>query len=173
MNLFSAKTIGLYGLAIASAIGFFNVVTNYGEANIAAPIDIAGNYAIDTANLPDCLHNKSILLKLQQSGIFLNASLVENRQDLALTRETPTLSGRFHDRQVELTGKLPSQICPQAQLRIVGSIVKSSANTNLPPQLQGRLWLTTGDGNSKSIELPVTNFTAIARSAQRPKTLSH
>ena len=50
MNLFSAKSIGLYSLAIGSAIVFFQVVTSYGEANIKAPISIAGDYLINAQN---------------------------------------------------------------------------------------------------------------------------
>jgi hypothetical protein len=172
MNIFSARSIGLYTVAIGSAIGFFNLVTSYGEANIKAPIAVAGNYLIASQDLPGCLQHKAVLLKLQQSGVYLNASLmtidVANNSDLqnitdraATTSSTnlrPTFSGRLHDnRQLDLSGSLPPASCPvPAQLRISGSIVSSSPTDG---KLRGQLWLTNKDGVQGS---PV-NFTAIVQ----------
>jgi hypothetical protein len=158
MNIFSAKSIGLYSLAIASAIGFFQLVTSYGEANIKAPISITGNYLITATNSPACLHQKSLLLKLQQSGIYLNASLVNNRQEpTTIADSQPTFSGRLEDRQLSLIGLLPKAICPESlQLRMVGSIAKISDPTDLDRKLQGQIWLTSQDRHQTS---PV-DFTA-------------
>lgn len=146
MNLFSAKSIGLYSLAIGSAIVFFQVVTSYGEANIKAPISIAGDYLINAQNLPDCLQKQPLFLRLQQSGIYLNASLVKVR-DIA---SRPTFSGRLSDRatspplrQLNLSGLLPTSICPQpSQLRLAASVSKSGANAKV---MRGQLWLSSSD----------------------------
>jgi len=137
MNHFSAKSIGLYILAIGSAIGFFQIVTSYGEANIKAPIAVAGNYLITAPSLPGCLRDKQLFLRLQQSGIYLNASLTSDRQDLT---SRPTLSGRLNIRQLDVSGSLPAAICSPSQLRLAGSFAKSTVAN---PRLQGQLWLTS------------------------------
>jgi hypothetical protein len=159
MNVFSAKSIGLYSLAIGSAIGFFQIVTSYGEAHIKAPISVAGNYLITAQNLPDCLQQKQLVLKLQQSGVYLNASIVKDKQDLTNNRDTrPTFSGRLQARQLNLSGTLPPEICPQSsQLQIAGTITNTRTATDSPlvkdretlrerqQLLKGKLWLATGN----------------------------
>ena len=149
MNIFSARSIGLYSLAISGAIGFFQVVTSYGEANIKAPISISGNYLITAQNLPDCLQNRTLILNLQQSGIYLNGILVSDRGETTKPKDPlPTLSGKLQNRHLSLTGllRLPMTMChPKSQLRIVGSIVKMSSAIDKTPQLQGQIWLTSPD----------------------------
>jgi hypothetical protein len=185
MNVFSVKSIGLYSLAILSAIGFFHLVTRYGEANLKAPIAVAGNYLIAGQDLPGCLQHKALLLRIQQSGIYLNANLITidgavgkdivktidrpaaNTQDLR-----PTLSGRLSNRvisalpnQLELSGTLPPQICPfPSQIRVVGSIASIDAPIyNRTPQLKGQLWLTS---QTTPQSLPI-EFTGIIQPATR------
>ncbi len=160
MNHFSARSIGLYILAIGVAIGFFQVVTSYGEANIKAPIAIAGNYPIAAPSLPGCLQHKRLFLRLQQSGIYLNASLTTDRLD---TMSRPTFSGRLSDRQVNLSGILPATICPaSSQLRIAGSIVKT---TSASQKLQGQLWLT-----SPNIPVAPVDFTGVLQPSTQSST---
>jgi hypothetical protein len=143
MNIFSAKSIVIYSLAIGGSMAFFQLITSYGEAKIKAPIAITGIYRLDTTTtLPDCLQGKRLLLNVQQSGQYLNASPIEDRST-ALTpisgsntaRDTRlALSGRLRDRQFELSGKLPTEICPQhADFRMIGSFIDR--------KLQGKLWL--------------------------------
>jgi hypothetical protein len=153
MNIFSAKSIGLYSLAIGSSIVFFNFVTSYGEANIKAPISITGNYLITAENLPECLHHKQLLLKLEQSGIYLNASLVDDRQGMTTISENlPTLSGRLHDRELNLGGLLPTSICPELLQLRMKSLVKIRSATDRKQQLQGQVWF---DRQSRSATPPV------------------
>jgi hypothetical protein len=172
MTLFSAKSIGLYSLAIGSAIGFFNIVTSYGEANLKAPILVAGNYLITAQNLPDCLQQKQLLLKIQQSGRYLNASLSTDRQPSSSSDDTrPTFSGRLQDRQLDLIGLLPTNICPQgSQLQISGLLVKTDSKTVKEPtkpnpdrQLQGQLRSIDRD-NQKSRSV---NFIGIRQQSTR------
>jgi hypothetical protein len=146
MNSFSLKSIGLYSLAIGSAIVFFHAITSYGEAKIKAPIAIAGNYLITAPKLPDCLHNKQLLLTLQQSGIYLNASLSNNLQKtLSISDSHPTLSGRLQARKLNLSGQIPTTICPQlSQLQIAAAIAKidTTIDKNIS-KLRGRLSFST------------------------------
>jgi hypothetical protein len=178
MNVFSARSIGLYSLAIGSAIGFFQIVTSYGEANIKAPIAVTGNYSIAAQNLPGCLQHKPLLLKLQQSGIYLNANLAIDRVETTASKDIrPTFSGRLRDlkasvdskQQLDLSGILSTTICPQiSQLRMAGSITKISAPADRNLQLQGQLWLTSKDSPQAS---PV-DFTATLQPSTQ-STQSH
>ncbi len=154
MNTFSAKSIGLYSLAIACSIAFFQVITTYGEAHVRAPIAVTGNYAIAARNLTECLADRQLSLDLQQSGVYLTARLVDRRTTIATTaNSSPTLSGRLIDRQLTLDGLLPTSICPSvSRLRIAGTIDSQQ-------QLQGQLWLTPERFESIPTP-PPTTFTA-------------
>ncbi len=153
MKNFSARSLGLYSLAIGGSIAFFLLITSYGEAHIKAPLAITGRYSIVDRNLPNCLQNKQLLLDLQQSGIYLNASLVENSGNATSTTTRPTLSGQLSDRQLNLSGPLPIAICPQlTSVRIVGTIATTG-------HLQGQIWLTNKQSNVQSAS-ETSEFTA-------------
>lgn len=164
MNVFSLKLVGLYSLAIGATIVFFHTVTSYGSANLKAPISIEGNYLLNDQKLPGCLQHKTLLLKLQQSGIYLNASLVEidrlvgvdtNKlvdKDLSTNRNIrPTLSGKLVQsastlptQTFRLIGLLPTAICAQSsQLDISGSLAEKLIPSQ-PQQLQGQLAISNG-----------------------------
>jgi hypothetical protein len=189
MNVFSARSIGLYTLAIGSAIGFFHLVTSYGEAHLKAPISVAGNYLIANRDLPGCLQHKTLLFNIHQSGIYLNASIIAidvantdipeitGRSATTSTPEIrPTFSGRLHeDRQLDLSGSLLVPGCPvPSQLRIAGSLAKplpgkiTTGSPSTDGQLQGKLWLTNKDRPQGS---PV-DFTATIQTSSKA-TQSH
>ncbi len=179
MNVFSAKSIGVYALAIGSAVGFFNLVTSYGEANIKAPQAIAGNYPLIAENLPGCLQRKALLFNIQQSGIYLNANLTtidvvkpaaasapENRST-PKTDSRPTFSGRLQGQQLDLSGLVPITICPiPSQLRLSGTFARSGDRHG--QKLLGKLWLADRTQPQGS---PV-NFTATQQPLV-PATSSH
>lgn len=163
MNVFSLKLVGLYSLAIGATIVFFHTVTSYGSANLKAPISVEGNYLLNDQKLPGCLQGKTFLLKLQQSGIYLNASLVEidrlvgvdiNKlvdKSLSTNRNIrPTLSGKLVQsastlptQKFRLIGSLPIAICAQSsQLDISGSLAER-LTPKQPQQLQGQLAIST------------------------------
>ncbi|WP_310489042.1 hypothetical protein [Chamaesiphon sp. VAR_69_metabat_338] len=192
MNVFSAKSIGLYTLAIGSAIGFFNLVTSYGEANIKAPQPMAGIYQIIAKDLPGCLQHKTLLLNIQQSGIYLNANLnaidvknadtvdskAKDRLGLAYATRTsttpstnprPTFSGKLQGQKLDLSGTVPTTTCPiRSQLRLSGSLAQSGTQNGRQLQLQGQLWLTDRTHPQGS---PI-NITAIQQ-PQAPSTAAH
>jgi hypothetical protein len=179
MNVFSAKSIGLYALAIASAIGFFNLVTSYGEANIKAPKPMAGTYEIVSENLPGCLQHKTLLFNIKQSGIYLNANLTTldglkpaaasapQDRSTPTTDSRPTFSGRLQGQQLDLSGLVPTTICPiPSELRLSGSVARSGDRNG--QKLLGQLWLTDRTHPQGS---PV-NFTATQQPLV-PATSSH
>lgn len=164
MNVFSLKSVGLYSLAIGATVVFFNFVTSYGSANLKAPISVEGSYLINSQKLSGCLQNKTLLLKLQQSGIYLNASLIEIEQlvgidttkmvDKALSTNRnlrPTLSGKLIQsaatlptQKFSLSGSLPIANCGQSsQLEISGSLAEKLTPKH-PQQLQGQLAISNG-----------------------------
>jgi hypothetical protein len=178
MNVFSLKSLGLYSLVIAGAIGFFQIVTSYGEANIKAPMSVVGNYLITAPNLPNCLQNKQLLLKLQQSGIYLNASLIDRSQVTTMNKDNhPTLSGRLNSQKVNLTGLLSTTLCDRlSPIHITGSFANlpnqivdrqttkvAKILAQQPPQLQGQLTIDNPDGRQSS----PFNFTGMIQPVDR------
>lgn len=180
MNIFSIKSIGLYSLAIGGTVTFFHFVTSYGEANLKAPVSVAGNYLINGQDLPGCLQQKALLFKTQQSGVYLNASLTvldrSTGTDISklIDRSTitknsnvrPTFSGKLLGRvtstlpnqKFSLSGPLPPGTCAQSsQLEISGSLA-ASPTPKQPRQLKGKLAISSGE----NIPAQSVEFTGIA-----------
>jgi hypothetical protein len=166
VNTFSIKSIGLYSLAIGSSIVFFQLITSYGEAHLQAPPAVAGVYTIaDPQNLPDCLHQSQLALDLQQSGMYLTAHLTTDSPNPPNPNANrPTLSGRFHDRQLQLDGLVPTKICPQLSI-ITGTIAPDR-------RLQGRLWIAA-EGLGKSMPAKSIAFTAAPASITKTGAPAH
>ena len=179
MKTFSVKLIGLYGLAIGSAVVFFQLVTSYGEANLKAPTAVTGNYLITLKQLNSCLGRKSLLMNLKQSGIYLNASLTAieesdntkvletiERFQLINSRDIPpTLSGRLlvesavasPNQKFSLSGLLPVATCPQSSpVEITGSLAEILTPKH-PRQLTGQISISS----SELVLLPPVEFTGI------------
>lgn len=107
---FNLKTLSFYGIAIGSVVILFNVVSAYGEANIKAPPAINGNYRLKTQNLPECVKTEDLILNLQQSGIYLNASLLPVNNNIhaqTIAEEKPSLHGNFQNNKLQLSGAAP------------------------------------------------------------------
>jgi hypothetical protein len=107
------KSIALYGVAIASVVILFKVVTSYGEANLQARPNINGKYLMLGTKLPQCFQEKPVVLTIQQSGVYLNANLsnVETKTTSSLKEQLP-LKGKWQTENLELLGFIPArQIC--------------------------------------------------------------
>lgn len=127
-NHFNFKSLAFYGVAIGSVLLLFKVVSAYGEANLKAQPSIQGRYLLSLdQNLPDCLELSDLVLDIQQSGIYLNGSLLLAKSDPRKARASekrPTLTGELSDRALQLSGNVPlSIICH----RPVGSAVNAIA----------------------------------------------
>jgi hypothetical protein len=188
MNVFSVKSVGLYSIAIGAAIVFFHAVTSYGDANLQAPISVTGNYLINSQKLPSCLRDKTLLLKLQQSGIYLNASLIAIDRfvgaDITKTVDRylstnnsdirPTLAGKLIQpasavptQKFSLSGSSSIATCAQSsQLEISGSF-SEKLTPKQPQQLQGQIVISTGE----NIRTQSVDFTGIStRSVQSDRS---
>ncbi|HEY9690839.1 MAG TPA: hypothetical protein V6D15_01405 [Oculatellaceae cyanobacterium] len=107
---FNLKTLSFYAVAIGSVVILFNVVSAYGEANIKAPPVINGNYRLKAKNLPECVNSADLILHIQQSGIYLNGSLLPATNDShvqTIAEEKPSLNGQLQNQQVQLSGSAP------------------------------------------------------------------
>ncbi|HEY9616789.1 MAG TPA: hypothetical protein V6C64_08115 [Microcoleaceae cyanobacterium] len=106
-KFFSPRSLIFYGGSIAFVMVLFSVVTAYGETNLKASARINGRYPITAATLPGCLQNQSLVLLVQQSGIFLNGSLIPTEaaeKVVRIAEERPSLNGRWDNQTMTLQG---------------------------------------------------------------------
>lgn len=109
---FNLKSLAFYGVAISSVLLLFKVVTAYGESNLKAPVAIDGRYRLSfMPNVPNCLKSSSLVLIIEQSGIYLNGSLLPaapNTQTTVPPDGKPSLTGLLSNQQLDLSGTVPS-----------------------------------------------------------------
>jgi hypothetical protein len=110
MNHFKFKSLAFYGVAISSVLLLFKTVSVYGENNLKAPLPVNGRYLLTLSeNLPNCEKSDTLTLNIQQSGIYLNAS-VFSANTKADTDEKHSLAGIFKNQQLNLSGKVGRSI---------------------------------------------------------------
>ncbi|MGF2036200.1 MAG: hypothetical protein RMZ43_012930 [Nostoc sp. CmiVER01] len=110
MNHFNFKSLTFYGVAIISVQLLFKTVSAYGETNLKAPPAISGRYHLTLSeNLPNCEKSDTLTLNIQQSGIYLNASVLPANAN-ADTDEKHSLAGIFRNQQLNLSGKVGKSI---------------------------------------------------------------
>lgn len=114
MSHFNLKSLTFYGVAIALVLVLFKVVIAYGESNLKAPTSIEGRYRLSYTQ-PNCRYSNTPVLSIQQSGIYLNGSLLPalaDDQQLKSAEKRPTLAGQMHNQQITLAGTVPaSTLC--------------------------------------------------------------
>lgn len=156
MGHFNFKSLAFYGVAIGAVLLLFEVVTAYGEANLKAPAPIDGRYRLSyTQNLPKCPKSDALVLTIQQSGIYLNGSLLPaqtNAQQPTSAEEKPSMTGQLSNQQLSLSGTVPrSTFCinavPQAndnsfssvriQSRVEGKNLEGKITLNGIPEAIG------------------------------------
>ncbi|WP_341526270.1 hypothetical protein WKK05_27490 [Nostoc sp. UHCC 0302] len=110
MNHFNFKSLAFYGVAIGIVVLLFKTVTAYGEKNLQASPVINGRYRLMLAeNLPNCQKSDPLILNIQQSGIYFNASLLPATTN-ADTDEKHSLTGLLTNQQLSLAGKVQRSI---------------------------------------------------------------
>jgi hypothetical protein len=88
----------------------FKTVTIYGEKNLKAPPPVNGHYRLTLAeNLPNCEKSDTLTLNIEQSGIYLNASVL-SATDNGDTDKKHSLAGIFKNQQLNLSGKVGRSI---------------------------------------------------------------
>jgi hypothetical protein len=126
------NSLAFYAIAIGSVLVLFKVVSTYGESRLQAATNIGGNYQVTLdENIPNCQQLKPLTLIIQQSGIYINASLAK---DVNHQETSPPLTGKFERQQLNLQGKIPDKIlCPQT------INVTIEAKTASPNNLNGKM----------------------------------
>ncbi|CAD0226054.1 MULTISPECIES: hypothetical protein [Planktothrix] len=99
---FNWKSFLFYAATIASVLILFKGVTAYGETQLKAPVSIGGDYSIEFDTPPNCLKDKDLTLKIEQSGIYIFANLVVEKS--ADNLDKIPLSGKFKEPEMILSG---------------------------------------------------------------------
>jgi hypothetical protein len=155
---FSPKSLIFYGCAIGSVTLLFSLATAYGEANLKAPDRIDGRYPLSTASLPDCVQAQSLVLNLQQSGLFLTGSLLPtsaSEKMVQMADDRPSLTGNWRNQQLTLGGSMRYLPNCQGTVSIQGNVAQQ--------RLQGTLRIN----NTGEIPFSAT------RTAPPTKTQTH
>lgn len=167
MKNLNIKFLSVYGVAIFSVVTVFQVVTSYGEKNLQAPPAIKGHYRLQlTEKLPNCDKTDTLILNIQQSGVYLHGILLPGKTDTGVssTMETkPSLTGKLSSQQLDLSGKVSkTSLCEDALIQTTTNTkVQDNYLTSITMGIpQGTQASSTGqivvDGVAKVIE-----FTAL------------
>ncbi|MBD2169483.1 hypothetical protein H6G04_34555 [Calothrix membranacea FACHB-236] len=164
MNHFNVKSLAFYGIAISSVFLLFKTVSAYGESNLKAPPVINGSYLLTLdEKLPNCNQTDTSILKIQQSGIYVNASLLPtdaNSENDTSDEKTHPLSGILRNQELNLSGKID------------GSALCNIASTQNAPFHSAKMQMQLLDKGNFTGQLTVSGvsqnfkFTAIPQKAQ-------
>ena len=168
MNHLSLKSVAFYGIAIGSVSLLFKVVSAYGEANLKAAPAIAGNYRFDAKSLPECLKSDSLVLTIEQSGVYLSGNLRSGTSDgdrQKTAEEKPSLLGKWENQGLSLSGAVPNlpgcsestAIGQNSAVKLRGIVEKES--------LTGKISLKDGAA--------ATDFTAEKETVAKPQKPQH
>ncbi len=152
MSHFNLKTLSFYGAMIGSVLVLFNIVSNYGENTLKAPVKIAGNYPLEllkNPNLPDCLKSKKLNLTIEQSGIYLAGELSLNIPDTEnsnsseiqkVSQSSSVLETKNLDQTIKLNGSMtPKNTIKETQAFVLtgqtGQLGDCSASENNLPKI--------------------------------------
>jgi hypothetical protein len=156
MHTFNVKSLAFYAIAISSVLLVFKVVTAYGESQLKAPKSISGKYNLilaDNLSGSNCKKN-TLVLNIQQSGIFLNASLLQTPTNKEISTDEEnnfSLNGRLNNQQLSLKGKVnKTSLCDAKTSEI--AIQQASQNT-VPAKLTLQASLVPQGGFSGQITL--------------------
>ena len=168
MNHLSLKSLAFYGVAIGSVSLLFKVVTAYGETNLNAPPAIAGSYRFDDKSLPECLTSDSLVLTIEQSGVYLSGNLRSGSSEAdgeKIAEETPSLQGKWENQGLSLSGAVPNLTgCSDSTATSQNSSVKMRGIVE-GESLKGKISLTD--------KAAATDFTAQREAVAKPQKNEH
>jgi hypothetical protein len=157
MSHFNRKTATFYGIAIGSVLILFNIITAYGEANLKASPTIGGSYKLEIVPQANCSNPEKLLLLIEQSGVYLGATLLPNKSSQALV-EYPKffpLSGKWNQEKIKLAGTIANlNICNSEQKNPPTTVQIKAELTD--KNLQGQITL-----NSQAESLKFTAFNSL------------
>jgi len=150
-----------YVLSLVGVVTLFNLVTAYAQSNLKASPKLTGTYVLETKSLVDCLKGEPLLLKIQQSGFYLNAALVPRSLEKEFsTDEASPLVGHIHKSDVTLEGSVDTfKGCPSSDPR--GQVMIKAIGKQ--QQLKGLL-------TSGSLSLPINTVARFEEKATQKKS---
>lgn len=166
MNRFNKKTAIFYISTIVLVLILFKIITAYGESNLKASPSIRGSYQLEIKPQANCSNPGKVLLVIEQSGIYLNATLLPNESSKAVV-EYPKffpLSGKLQQQQLKLVGTIANlNICSYSPTGTASSTAKNPAtNVQIQAELVGRDLQGKITLNSQSQSLKFTAFNSLA-----------
>ncbi|MEG4573618.1 hypothetical protein QUA56_13130 [Microcoleus sp. N3A4] len=168
MPHFNVKMLTFYGISLALVAVLFKVVTAYGETNLKAPPAIAGSYRFDAKELPECLKSDTLVLTIDQSGVYLSGNLRSgsSQSDREKTaEEKASLVGKWETEGLNLSGAVPNLTgCSDSTATGQNSSVKLRGIVD-KESLKGKISLTDGAAAS--------DFTAQREAAVQPQKQEH
>jgi len=162
MSHFNFKSLTFYGIAIGLVLVLFEVVTAYGESNLKAPAPIDGRYRLSYQK-PNPLKLNALVLTIQQSGIYLNGSLLPAQTNAQPTsaEEILSLTGQMRNQQLSLTGTVPRSIFYNNTVSQAAASNRPKDNSPSSIRLQSRVQGETLEGQITVSGIPeVIGFTA-------------
>jgi hypothetical protein len=178
MTHFNLKSLTFYGGAITAVVVLFEVVTAYGESNLKAPINIDGRYRLSYTQQPDCLNSNASILTIQQSGIYLNGSLLpaqNNAPQPTSAEKKTTLTGQMRNQQLSLVGTVPtSTLCNNISQAEGSNRTKDNSPSSVKIQSRVQPEEKTLEGQIIMSGIPkVIRFTAQRETPAQPSKSSH
>lgn len=160
IGFLNLKSMTFYGGAIVAVIILFSLTTAYGESHLKATRKIGGRYRLVTPTLPGCLASQSLVLVVEQSGVYVTGALLSAdavEDAIKTVEERPPLIGQWNDRQLTFKGSI-------ANLPGCRNGISLEATVN-HDQLNGRIRL-----QSSSVSTP---FAAQREESSAKAPLSH
>ncbi|MEG5190191.1 hypothetical protein [Microcoleus sp. ARI1-A4] len=168
MNHLRLKSLAFYGITIGLVALLFKVVSAYGETNLKAAPAIAGNYRFDAKSLPECLKSDSLVLTIEQSGVYLSGNLRSGSSEAdreKIAEEPPSLHGKWETQGLSLSGAVPNLTgCSDSTATGQNSSVKMRGIVE-GESLKGKISLT-----DKAV---ATDFTAQKEAPPKPQKKEH
>jgi hypothetical protein len=168
MHHFNLKSLAFYGVAIGSVLLLFKVITVYGENNLKAPRALSVKYRLVLSeSLPDCAKSDALMLHLQQSGVYLNASLAPtggNATSSVIENQAP-LTGTLTNDSLNLTGKVHHDVLCNYPVAAAAASPNSQNNLN-----SVKIEIKLAQGDTHQGEITVNDMShAIGFTAQAQK----
>src|SRR6476469_4219622 len=168
MNHLRLKSLTFYGITIGLVALLFKVVSAYGETNLKAAPAIAGSYRFDAKSLPECLKTDSLVLTIEQSGVYLSGNLrlsSSEAESEKIAEERPSLQGKWETQGLSLSGAVPNLTgCSDSTATGQKSSVKMRGIVE-GESLKGKISLTD--------KAAATDFTAEREAAVQPQKQQH
>ncbi|MEG3897846.1 MULTISPECIES: hypothetical protein [unclassified Microcoleus] len=168
MHQFNVKKLAFYGVSIAFVAVLFKIVSAYGETNLKAAPAIGGNYRFDAQSLPECLKSDSLVLTIEQSGVYLSGNLRSGSSEgdrVKTAEEKPSLFGKWETQGLSLSGAVPN---------LTGCSDSTATGQNSSVKLRGIVEKESLKGKiSLTDKAAAIDFTAEREAVAKPQKKEH